>query len=283
MRFLTLCLIGSALAATSLAADQDGSFDRSLSVSGPVSLDVKTDSGGISIVPGSASTVQIHAILKAQRGWLGASDAQSRIRQLEQHPPIEQNGNSLRIGYVRDPNLLKGISMRFEIRTPAETQVLAHADSGGIQVEGVRGPVDVNTDSGGIQVRDVKSEVRATADSGGIRLDQIAGPVTAHVDSGGIRALNVAGSVDAKADSGRIEISQTKAAPIRAHADSGGVSVQLAPNAGYNLNVATDSGGLSVPQMTVKSSFSKHHIEGEVAGGGPLVELRVSSGGIRVE
>lgn len=266
-----------------LAAGQEGSFDRSVTVSGPVSLDVKTDSGGIAITPGSSGSVHVHAVLKAEHGWLGGGDAAERIRQIESHPPIEQSGNQVRIGYVHDRELLRGISMRFEIQTPADTQVLARADSGGIRVAGVRGPVDCKTDSGGIRVQDVKAGVHAAADSGGIHMADIGGAVVARVDSGGVEATNVSGSIDAQTDSGSIRLSQTTPAPIRAKADSGGVTVRLAPKAGYDLNLETDSGRISVPEITVRSGFSSHHVQGKVGSGGPLVEIRAASGSVSVE
>ena len=269
--------------ATQIIAAQEGSFDRSVSVSGPVDLDIRTDSGGITVEPGQSSTVQIHAILKAEGNWFGSGDVAGRIRELERNPPVEQNGNTVRIGYVHDGNLLRGISMRVEVRTPADTHLRAHADSGGIHVEGLKGPIDCKTDSGGIQVRDIQSDVHVAADSGGIRIDHVDGAVTARVDSGGVEATNVTGQIDAQADSGSVRLSQTQAAPIRAKADSGGVSVRLAKNAGYNLSVEADSGNISVPEMTVKSGFSSHHIQGQVGSGGPPVEIRVSSGNVSVQ
>lgn len=265
------------------AADEDGSFDRALPVSGSVQLDLKTDSGGISVVPGPDGTVRVHAILKAQHEWMGAGDVMRRIHELEQHPPIESMGNRIRVGYVNDPGLLRGISMRLKIQTPPGTQVQAHADSGGIRVEGVSGPVDCKTDSGGIEVRDIKADVHASADSGGIRIENVSGPIFARVDSGGIIARQIAGAVDAQADSGGVHILQTKAAPIRAKTDSGGVTVTLAPGAGYDLKVDSDSGNISMPATAENAGFSRHHREGKVRGGGPLVEVQVSSGNVTIE
>jgi Putative adhesin len=282
MKTFALCLSGVVLSA-GLAAAAEGSFSRSLAVSGPVELEVETDSGGIIVTPGSSGTVQVHAVLKAEHGWFGGSDVESRIRELERHPPIEQSGNRVRVGHVTDRELLRGISMRLEIQTPPDTQLRAHADSGGIRAEGLRGPVECKTDSGGIQIRDVQANVRAAADSGGIHIANVHGSVAAHADSGGIEANDVSGNLEAQADSGGIHLSQTNAAPIHAKADSGGVTVRLAENAGYELHLESDSGRISVPEMTVKSGFSQHHIEGKVRGGGPLVEVSVSSGNISIE
>ncbi len=283
MKILALGLAALVTATVLSAAEADGSFDRSLTVSGPVNLDVQTDSGGISVTTGPSKFVRIHAILKAQHGWFSSDDAYARIRELERNPPIEQNGNTVRVGFPHDRNLLRNISMRLEIETPASTELRARADSGGIDVRGLGGRIDCKTDSGGIEIRDVGSEVHAEADSGGVRINNAKRAVFARVDSGGIDASNVAGEVDVQADSGQITISQTVAAPIRAKSESGGVRVKLVPGAGYNINAESDSGAISVPEMMVRSSFSRHHIEGKIRNGGPSVSIRVDSGGITIE
>ncbi|MBV9498175.1 MAG: DUF4097 family beta strand repeat protein [Acidobacteriaceae bacterium] len=265
------------------AAEADGSFDRSLTISGPVDLDVQTDSGGVTVTAGRSGFVRIHAILQAQHGWFSSNDVYARIRELERNPPIEQNGNRVRIGYVHEHNLLRNISMRLEIESPANTELRARADSGGIEVRGLGGRIDCKTDSGGIEIHDVGSEVHAEADSGGVHINKTKGAVFARVDSGGINASDVAGALDVQADSGQITIGQTVAAPIRAKAGSGGVRVKLVPGAGYDVSAESDSGTISVPEMAVNSIFSKHHIEGKIRGGGPSVSIRVDSGGITIE
>jgi hypothetical protein len=265
-----------------LPAAEEGSFDKSVTVSGSVDLDVQTDSGGITIRQGSSGTVRVHAILKADHGWFGSGDVEARIRELEQHPPVEQNGNRIRVGYA-SRNLLDNISMRLEIETPADTKVHAHADSGGIHIDGIHGPIDCKTDSGGLDINDVSSNVRANADSGGIRVRNVKGSLFAHADSGGIDATDIDGSIDAQSDSGRLRLVQTKPAPIHATAASGGVIVTLAHGAGYDVSVETDSGRISVPEMTVNSSLSSHHVEGKIGGGGPLVKIKADSGSVTID
>lgn len=284
MKTFLVILASIALACALMAREQeDGSFDKSLTVSGPVDLDVETDSGGIHVTQGSPGSVRIHAILKADHGWFNSGDAQAHIRELERNPPIEQDGNRIRVGYVRDKSLLRGVSMRLEIEAPLETQLRARADSGGIHVEGIRGPVDSKTDSGGVEIRDIQAQVHVAADSGGIHIHNVKGAVYARADSGGVEAMDVAGAIDAQTDSGSVRVSQTLADSIRAKADSGGITVRLAPGAGYNVSAETDSGSISVPEMTVSSSFSRHHIEGKVRGGGPMVTIRAESGSVTVE
>ena len=277
-------LITGALVALTVAAAPgrtiEGRFDKTLQVSGAATLDIVTDSGGISVKPGRAGVVEIHAILKSDDRH---SDAESRIRALEQNPPVEQSGNTVRIGYARDQNLLRNVSIRFEILTPPESQVRARADSGGIRVEGIQGPAECTADSGGIEAREIGSEVRANADSGGIQIHNVRGGVTARADSGGISAIGIAGAVDVSTDSGGIDVAQTQAAPVHVRADSGGARVKLAASGGYDVRAASDSGRVTVPELTVRGTISPQHIEGKLRGGGPLVDVQVDSGNVTIE
>lgn len=263
---------------------QQGAFERTLNVSGPVRLDVMTDAGGIIVTPGPAGTVRVKATLKRENSWLGggSGDVESRIRSLERNPPVSQSGSTILIGHVSDRALLRGVSMRLEITTPSDSQLRARADSGGIHVEGIRGPVDAQTDSGGITADNIGSEIRAQADSGGIRLRGVQGNVFARADSGGVVAQEVAGSVDVSTDSGGIRISQTKPAPIKARADSGGATIRLVAGAGYDID-AESEGGLTVTAMSSQTVLKRGEARGKIRGGGPMVDVRTDSGHVTVE
>jgi hypothetical protein len=79
-----------------------GSFERSLKVSGPVDLEVSTSSGDIAIRPGEAGTVRISGKIQAHDNW-DDGNAEKKVRYLEQNPPIEQDGNHIRIGRLEGP------------------------------------------------------------------------------------------------------------------------------------------------------------------------------------
>src|SRR5687767_8289529 len=101
MQILSLTVAALTLVAPVLAQEVQGSFERSLSVSGSVDLTAMTDSGGIVITPGGSGSVQVRATLKSQRGGnYDRQDVENRIRELERNPPIKQQGNTVRIGEV---------------------------------------------------------------------------------------------------------------------------------------------------------------------------------------
>ena len=183
--------------------------------------------------------------------------------------------------------MIEGISLRLEIEVPPGTRVNARANSGGIRVSGVSGPVECRTNSGGIELHDIVGDATATANSGGIRMLRVSGAATAHANSGGVEAYDIGGAIDAHTSSGGIRLSQVHAASIRVQAASGGVRVTLAPGQGYDVSIETASGRIATPEMVVRGGLSshlaRHSAEGRIGGGGPEVRIRSSSGNVRVD
>lgn len=278
MRLFLLCLVAVGLG---YAQRIDGSFERTLNVSGPVDLELVTDAGGIYVVPGPPGAVHIRGILRAQDSWLRHEEIMGRIHELEAHPPIEQTESSIRVA-VHDRSLLRGVSMRLEVEVPHDSRLRARADSGGIGVRGIKGPVDCRTDSGGIRASEIGAEVRAAADSGGIHIRGVNGPVYARGDSGGIEAFDIAGNIDAGVDSGGIRVSQTSPGMIKTHTDSGGVDIALVKSAGYDIKAHAGSGRITADNVAVSGNFSRHEINGRLRGGGPLVDAKSDSGNIQI-
>jgi hypothetical protein len=260
----------------------ESSFDRTLPVTGPVDLDVATHSGVIRISPGEAGVVRIRGILRAQRWIFGFADPAGRVADLAARPPVEQSGNCIRVGDLGDRWLLRGISVLIEIAVPHDTRVRALVDAGDVRISGIAGPVLSSADSGSIEITDIAGDVRASADSGSIRIQRVQGAVDAQADSGSIEALDIGGSIHARTDSGEIRLSQTAAAPVSAEADSGSIAMRLAPDAGYNIRVQTDSGHVRTPEMTVDGRLSRDETVGQIRGGGPLVRLETDSGSIEI-
>src|SRR5262252_1834002 len=124
------CVLFALAAVVSSAQRPGGSLERTFTVNGPVELDLNTDSGGISVVPGTSGTVRVRGILKVNGSGFRQDDVERRLRDLEANPPIAQNGNSIRVA-VRDPHMLRGISMRLEVQTPPDSRLRARTDSGG--------------------------------------------------------------------------------------------------------------------------------------------------------
>jgi len=252
-------------------------FERTFAVNGPANLEVNLDSGVVRVSVGEPGAIRVRGILRARRWLFGLGNCEDRIHWLAANPPIRQDGNSVLIeGDFHDVTIL------LDIAVPRDTRVQARTDSGDIRVEGVTGPVLCESDSGRIEIGDIDGGVRATSDSGSIEIRGLRGGLFAETDSGAIDAVEVAGSVEAETDSGAIRIGQTLAAPVRARTDSGAIDLRIAPEAGYNLRVSTDSGSVNLPPLTFQRSRSPHNVEAQVLGGGPLVDIESDSGSVDI-
>jgi hypothetical protein len=255
-------------------------FSRTLTVTGPVTIEAGARSGIIRVRRGEDGVVTVRGSLRARGSGFLWGAPEERVHRLASSPPIVQNGNSISIGDVVDRWLLRRVDFMIEIAAPAATRLRALSDSADLRVVGIDGPVECETDSGEIEIAGIAAEVRATSDSGMISICQVAA-VEASSDSGAIEALEIAGRIEVRTDSGEIHVSQTTPAPVHAESDSGAVTVQLAPGGGYTLRIRTDDGGMEVPEMALTAQ-SRRETEGLIRGGGSIVDIETDSGHIRI-
>src|SRR5271166_2821920 len=86
------CMIALACFASLPAfASAEGSFQRTLQVTGPVSIDLATGSGSVNVRTGASGQVEISGHIKVTN-WFGG-DAEQRVKSIENNPPIQQSGN----------------------------------------------------------------------------------------------------------------------------------------------------------------------------------------------
>src|ERR1700730_10496590 len=301
----SLLAIGLAvLLASTFAAEStpQGHFEKTFQVSGPVNLEVQTRSGDITVRTGPAGSVSIRGKIYVGDHWLFGS-RHTDVSDIEQHPPLRQDGNSIRIDYVN----VRDISVDYEITVPEDTAVRTHTGSGDQTLEGIRGNADlqsgsgdmklsrltgeirVQTGSGNVRAREISGSVRGGAGSGDIEIEETGkGDIDLHTGSGNITARGIKGAFRADAGSGDItaEGAQTGAWEIRT--GSGNVHVRLPANAAFEANISTSSGTLDVDApitMTVQGRVqeTRKSIVGKVRGGGPLLTLRTGSGDIQIQ
>lgn len=297
-----------------------GSFERTLSVTGPVDLEVTTGSGSIDVRAGEAGSVRVKGTIRARRGWLGGREAQEKVRYLEVNPPIEQNGNRIRIGHIADPEFRRNVSISYELIVPVETRLRADTGSGNQTIEGIRGPVYADTGSGNLRISQIGSEVEADTGSGDIELSDIKGDLRADTGSGSIRGTGIGGGITADTGSGDVRLEQTAPGDVQVDTGSGSVqlrgvrgalqvdtgsgdiSVEGEPTGAWKLDASSGSITLHVPAqaafdlhaqtgsgsiysdlpITVQGAIGRRELHGQVRGGGVRIEAATGSGDIRI-
>src|SRR5437660_1514757 len=193
--------------APSFAADitAEGSFERTLKVSGPVNLDVTTGSGLINVRAGEPGTMRVLGTIRAGTGWhIDRAEAEAKVRRLEANPPIEQNGNVVRIGRIEDEDLRRNVSISYELVVPAETRLRSETGSGSQTIDGIRGPLEASAGSGSLRVRTGSGRITAQGEpTGEWRLHTGSGSVTVRLPQ------QAAFDLYARTSSGRIHTNHT--------------------------------------------------------------------------
>ena len=310
-----------ALFALQAGAAVTGHFERTLKVSGPVDLEVSSGSGNITIHTGGNDTVAISAKIHASNSWLFGGSAEDRIRRIEQNPPVVQQGNTIRIGKVDDPDLLRNISIDYDVTVPAQTRTTSRTGSGDQVISGLQLPLTAKTGSGNLTISDLGADARLSSGSGDLKINGIKGSLYAEAGSGNIRAEGAAGAITANTGSGDVEMQQVSAGDVRVGtgsgnirlhgvkgglraetgsgdiqadgeatgdwrlgAGSGNITLKLPSQASFDIDARTSSGTLKISHpVTQQGTFAKNHVHGKVGNGGVLLDLHTGSGDIYVE
>jgi hypothetical protein len=247
----------------------EGSFDRTLNVSGVIDLDVSTGSGGIEVRRGPENRVEVHGKIRASGNWfLSDRNSDAAVRSVESNPPIEQSGQTIRIGRILDRELERHVSISYELIVPAQSNVRAHTGSGSMTVEGIVGRVEAGTGSGGLTLRNIKGDLKANTGSGGIHATGV---------RGGLRMETGSGGIDVEGEQTDEWVLQT---------GSGGVDVRLPRSASFDLSAHTGSGGISVDfPLTTRGRIdsNRHDVAGKVGSGDYRLSVHTGSGHIRID
>jgi hypothetical protein len=295
-----------------------GSFERTLTVSGPVELEVMSGSGDIRVTSGESGSVRVVATIRARRPTMDS--AQQLVSEIESNPPITQEANQIRVGRFADKSLSSNVKISYEIAVPKQTSVQSKAGSGDSQIESVRGPVEVTAGSGDVKIANIGGEARVTAGSGDILLEAVEGAASATAGSGEIRGVRIAGDFRATSGSGDVHLEQSAPGDVEIKSGSGDlairgvqgsvnataasgdisaegaptgdwslssasgdVQVELSSEAAFDFRARTVSGRISVDHpLSADAEKSRRKMSGKVRGGGPLVSVRTVSGEIDV-
>jgi len=255
----------------------EATFDRNLTFSGKLDLSVSTGSGNITITRGAANQIHIHGIVKVNHDGDPA-----QAQQIAANPPIEQQGNTIRIGGHQEN--LHNISISYVIEAPADTALNAATGSGNITDTGVGQDAKLTTGSGNIMATGIDGGFKAQTGSGNIAIDGSGqGDAKAQTGSGTIDLKGVHGSLIAQTGSGEIKASGTPSSPWKLQTGSGSIELSTG-NAPMNLDASTGSGKISTDHpATTQTAEDHHHFRAQLNGGGPEVRVETGSGSIRVD
>jgi hypothetical protein len=319
MQNVAIFALAALIAAPTPAVAQRFAFERPLVLTGTATLDVSTLRGKIEVTVGEPGRMVVAGAATVRAGWDVPANAEELARRVASSPPIERDGNTVRLRPPADSTERRAITINYRVRVPPTTQILAVSDSGAIAIEGALDRVTVRTQSGAIDVVNVGSTANVTTGSGGVTIDGVRGDVEvttssssilAHKLGGSLRVRTSSGAVEAElvgngdvdietsssgvqlrglkggmkviSSSGRITAHGMPSRPWQASTGSGAVDIAVAAGTAFTVNATSGSGSVLVKGAPLQGAVSKRKVAGTVGGGGPIIHLSSRSGAIRV-
>jgi hypothetical protein len=238
-------------------AQESASFDRTLSVTGPVRLDLSNGSGSVRITGSATGQVRIHGDVRRHAFFFGHTYS---AREVADHPPIEQQGNVIRIGEQGRRMFSAGmgytnLTIEYVIEVPKETEIETRVGSGSQTVRDVHGPVKLVSGSGRVSADTIGEDVQIVSGSGSIEASGVGGEFHGTAGSGGVSARNIHGDVRVATGSGSISVARPDAR-VNAKTGSGSIVVQ---GANDSLTAMAGSGSLTIDGNPSPSSFWELH------------------------
>jgi len=196
---------------------------------------------------------------------------------------IHSSGGGIRIARLRSRAKLDTSGGAIEARD-LTGELECETSGGGIELAQIRGTVHVETSGGGIEGTDIDGPIRAETSGGSVRLDRVAGDIRAHSSGGGIHIHEAGGRVDADTSGGGIEAAFARG---NAHGGTletsgGGIRVSLDPSVGLRIEASGNSVKADLP-ITVQGEISRGRLHGNLGGGGELLRLHTSGGGVHIQ
>jgi DUF4097 and DUF4098 domain-containing protein YvlB len=172
---------------------------------------------------------------------------------------------------VEIKDTVSGSSIRVETKTP--------------QVSGLfRGSTEVTYS---VRVPS-DAEVKFRTVNGGIELSRLNGRITAETTNGGITARDVGGAIGASTTNGGIEVELARVAKggVTLGCVNGGIKLRLPSDAAATISASVANGGIDADglnlETTESSRRSRRNLEARLNGGGPMIKIEGTNGGIKI-
>jgi hypothetical protein len=297
-----------AVTAATVSARVERTIEKTFTVTGAGTLFVDTQGGAIRVAPSNESAVKITAKEKIRAD--SDAEADELLRKLDL--TMEQSGNDVtaRAKYASQPigfhfGSWPPVQVEFVVTVPASFAADLHTSGGGIEVGDLSGKISARTSGGSIKLGKMGAGVFAHTSGGSIMLGSAAGDVDLDTSGGNIDVGRVAGEGKLSTSGGGIKIEEvankldahTSGGSIRAtirgplkddcllRTSGGSVNVTVDKTAAFRLDAETSGGGVDAEGLTLtleSAGQRRNRLVGAVNGGGPLLKLRTSGGGIGI-
>jgi hypothetical protein len=276
IRLATLALSGfvcASLATAAGAVTLTQRFEKTFPFQAGALLELDNTNGGVVVEAWDRNEVQVVAEKKVKAG----NDEKAREIMGKVQIEAEPRGGGLHVA-TRLPKDGSGlldwmsgngtnVNVNYKLRVPRRARLDLETTNGGVSVKGTRGPADLESTNGGVSVADVEGKLHLETTNGGIDATDVAGAVEASTTNGAIEV-----TLRDLPDGSNLSFSTT----------NGGVTVSLPRDARLTIDAETTNGRISNDFEIDSKSSSKHHLRGDINGGGGLLKVDTTNGSVEI-
>jgi hypothetical protein len=272
----TVCLALTAaavLAGAAQAATLKQPFQQSYPFTAGGTLILRNINGAVTMEAWDRNEVRIEAEKEVKAG----SDAEAKKLMDLVKIDVQPGAGSLRIE-TRIPKKESGLldwltgnnvqaSVTYKIHLPRQAAVDAGNTNGAVVLSGTRGKAKLETTNGHIEVAGV---------DGSLELE---------TTNGRIQGNGITGTVKAETTNGAIELAFARVpqqGDLQLETTNGGVTVKLPKAAAVSVDAATSNGGVHSDFEVSGGEAGKHHLTGDINGGGGRLHIRTTNGGVHL-
>ena len=265
-----LLLVGTAAQAVTLK----DRFDQTVPLRPGSEVRLNNVNGGVTVEAWDRNEVHIEAEKQVRAG---SSDAARKLMsqikidvvpgasglRIDTHVPKSEGGSFL-------GDLFNGGSVSvgesYKLHVPRQVALDVVNSNGGLDVSGTQGKAHLKTTNGGLTLREVAGTMDLKSTNGGISVIRSSGTLKAATTNGGINA----------------ELTRLAAGDLSFETSNGGVSIRLPRDARFSIDAETSNGGVQSDFPVEGGKPGKRSLQGTVNGGGSLLYIRTSNGGVHI-
>lgn len=212
---------------------------------GPLNVDAGQN-GGIIIEGWDRNEIRVRAVVQ------GSARSEARAREVAGQVQVQAGGGR---AYATGPDLERREwwSVSYRINVPRKNDLDLRASNGGITIVGVSGNLRFDTTNGGVKLQDIGGRVNGETRNGGLDV--------------------------------RLTGNRWDGEGLDVETSNGGVTVAIPEGYNAEFETRTVNGGLRIDfPITVQGELtSRRGIQTTLGSGGPLVRVRTTNGGVKVE
>ena len=209
--------------------------------------------------------------------------------QIVVHVPSKTSANLRTSGGSIDATRLSG---RLTVRTSGgslraeqiDAAVEGTTSGGSIRMRDVGGDTIARTSGGSINIAGVRGSLEATTSGGGIDIDTVSGDLQASTSGGGVEVRGAGGRVEAHTSGGPVTVrfAAGNKSGGELTTSGGGVRTEVDPAVALTIDASSSGGSVQADLPVTVQGTTRSSLRGDINGGGALLRLRSSGGGVRI-